>query len=131
MGVLELKHNFLSLIEVFSRSVNTSKAISEPCLVVLVNPRINHVLVRDIDIPCSLLKIHRAYIGVRGIQNTLFVFKIPLLAFLDQALLLGLVLGLSLLDRLLNLDGARIFHLLDVEDLVIPEAVHMNFLVLV
>ena len=89
------------------------------------------ILVRNINVTSSALKVEVADVGIRSIEEPLLIFKIPPLFLLCKALLLGLVLSLADFDTLFGFDWARIFDTLNVEDIVVAETIDVHSLVFV
>lgn len=131
-SILHLEDHLLSLVEILSVAcINASQSVSKAVLVLVVKSGEHYVLVWDVDISSCLLKVHGSNVGVGGVEHTLLVLEVSLLALLDKAFFLGLVLGLLLLHCLLELDGARVLKLLHVFDVKVAQAINVDALVLV
>lgn len=72
--ILHVKHHLLAFIQVLSvRCVDATESFSNATLVIVVQPGVDHVLVRNIDVPSCIFKVYISNVGVGCIQNFLFV----------------------------------------------------------
>jgi hypothetical protein len=66
--ILKVEHHLLTFIQfLYITCVHTSKSLTHSIFILIINPSIDHIGVRNIDISSRLFKIHASNISIRSI----------------------------------------------------------------
>lgn len=66
--ILKIEHHLLTFIQLIQVTcVDTSESLAHAVFIVIIDPGIDHIGVRNVDIPCGLFKIDASNISVWGI----------------------------------------------------------------